>query len=115
MAHQGGFNLHTIIIYISCKYAYLLNYLQEDVVPLTSCFHLNILNLADNHITTLNNTVDILAQLRRLEVLSLHVSTIIFQSFGQIGLSYHKDARFSDTQSLTNSADPDQTAPRGVV
>ena len=33
-----------------------------------------VLNLADNHITTLHNTLDILAQLR-LEVLSLHVST----------------------------------------
>ena len=49
--------------------------LQEDVVPMTSCFHLHILNLADNHITTLHNTVDILAQCRRLEVLSLHVGT----------------------------------------
>lgn len=48
----------------------------EDVVPLTSCFHLHILNLADNHITTLNNTVDILAQLKRLEVLSLHGNPI---------------------------------------
>ena len=52
----------------------MLPILQVDVVPLTSCFHLHILNLADNHITTLNNTVDILGQLRRLEVLSLHVS-----------------------------------------
>ncbi|WAR23775.1 INLI-like protein [Mya arenaria] len=44
----------------------------EDVVPLTSCFYLHNLNAADNHITTLHNTVDILAQLRRLEVLSLY-------------------------------------------
>lgn len=48
----------------------------EDVVPLTSCFHLHILNMADNHITTLHNTVDILAQCRRLEVLSLHGNPI---------------------------------------
>ncbi|XP_060584547.1 internalin I-like [Ruditapes philippinarum] len=44
----------------------------EDIVPLTSCFHLQVLNVADNHIIALHNTVDILAQLRRLEVLSLH-------------------------------------------
>jgi hypothetical protein len=49
---------------------------QEDIVPLTSCFHLQVLNVADNHIIALHNTVDILAQLRRLEVLSLHVSVI---------------------------------------
>lgn len=44
----------------------------EDIVPLTSCFHLHVLNVADNHITALHNTVDILAQLRRVEVLNLH-------------------------------------------
>ncbi|KAK3595288.1 hypothetical protein CHS0354_010898 [Potamilus streckersoni] len=48
----------------------------EDVVPLTSCFHLQILNVADNHITTLHNTVDILGQLKRLEVLNLHGNPI---------------------------------------
>ena len=29
--------------------------------------------------------------------------------------TYHNDPRFSDTQALANSADPDQTAPRGAV
>ena len=28
---------------------------------------------------------------------------------------YRNDPKFSDTQALANSADPDQTAPRGTV
>ena len=29
--------------------------------------------------------------------------------------SYHNDPKFSDRQAWANSADPDQTAPRGAV
>ena len=29
--------------------------------------------------------------------------------------NYRNDPKFSDTQALANSADPDQTAPRGAV
>jgi hypothetical protein len=67
---------------------------QEDIVPLTSCFHLQVLNVADNHIIALHNTVDILAQLRRLEVLSLHVSAIyitIKAAHLQINAYFHEN------------------------
>ena len=34
---------------------------------------------------------------------------------GNKALLYHNDPKFSDRQDLANSADPDQTAPRGAV
>ena len=42
---------------------------------------------------------------------SLH-SKIILYTFP---LTYHNDPKFSDKMAGANSADPDQTAPRGAV
>ena len=41
---------------------------------------------------------------------SLNVS-----KFRSRNLRYRNDPKFSDTQALANSADPDQTVPRGAV
>lgn len=49
-------------------------YFQIEVIPLTSCFHLQIVNLSSNKIQSLHSTVGVLGQLKRLDVLSLHVS-----------------------------------------
>lgn len=43
-----------------------------NVVPLTSCLHIQILNASDNNITSLLSTTDILAQLKRLQVVNLN-------------------------------------------
>nr|XP_022317515.1 uncharacterized protein LOC111120823 [Crassostrea virginica]XP_022317516.1 uncharacterized protein LOC111120823 [Crassostrea virginica]XP_022317517.1 uncharacterized protein LOC111120823 [Crassostrea virginica]XP_022317518.1 uncharacterized protein LOC111120823 [Crassostrea virginica] len=47
-----------------------------DIIPLTSCFHLQIINLSGNKIHSLHNTVGVLGQLKRLDVLSLHGNPI---------------------------------------
>lgn len=60
-------NLHQFMT-ITCLY------LQIEVIPLTSCFHLQIVNLSNNKIQSLHSTVGVLGQLKRLDVLSLHVS-----------------------------------------
>jgi len=51
-------------------------YLQTNILPLTSCFHLQILNVASNRVNSLHTTVGVLTELKRLEVLALHVSIV---------------------------------------
>lgn len=63
-------NLHQFMT-IACIY------LQIEAIPLTSCFHLQIVNLSNNKIQSLHSTVGVLGQLKRLDVLSLHVSNKI--------------------------------------
>ena len=38
-----------------------------------------------------------------------------FQKPGVLSVNYRNDPKFSDRQVWANSADPDQTAPRGAV
>ena len=48
-----------------------------------------------------------------LGVVSLH-SNIVYQQ-GSMAIYYGNDPKFSERQFWANSADPDQTAPRGAV
>lgn len=47
-----------------------------NILPLTSCFHLQILNVASNRVNSLHTTVGVLTELKRLEVLALHGNPI---------------------------------------
>ncbi|CAG2255978.1 unnamed protein product [Mytilus edulis] len=43
-----------------------------NILPLTSCFHLQILNAASNKVNSLHTTVGVLTELKRLEVIAFH-------------------------------------------
>lgn len=68
-----------------------------DILPLTSCFHLQILNAASNKITSLHTTVGVIAELKRLEVIALHGNPIEREK------SYQNDIlRSSNVMTLDN-------------
>ncbi|XP_071120540.1 uncharacterized protein [Mytilus edulis] len=47
-----------------------------NILPLTSCFHLQILNAASNKVNSLHTTVGVLTELKRLEVIAFHGNPI---------------------------------------
>ena len=47
-----------------------------------------------------------------LELLAIESSDVVC---AQVGIMYRNDPKFLDRQVWANSADPDQTAPRGAV